>query len=229
MAKILVGTSGFSYTEWKGVFYPEDLPSKNYLSFYAQHFKTTEINNTFYKLPSRKVTEGWYEGVPSDFSFTLKLTQKITHIKRLKSVNDEMGAFLEGAAGLMEKMGPILVQLPPYFKKETSVLEDFLGAYAKKGMLALEFRHETWFSDDVYDLLSKHQCALGVVEDEESKAVKVVTGPFIYMRLRKAEYTSEELDDWARWMKMQDKDVYCYLKHDQKAPVLAETLIKKLY
>ncbi|HSE42047.1 MAG TPA: DUF72 domain-containing protein, partial [Acidobacteriota bacterium] len=176
MAKILVGTSGFSYTEWKGIFYPEDLPSKNYLSFYAQHFKTTEINNTFYKLPSRKNTEAWYASVPDDFSFTLKLTQKITHIKRLKSVDSEMNAFFEGADGLMEKMGPILVQLPPNFRKNTEVLNDFLDSYSKRGKLALEFRHDSWFSDDVYELLKKHQSAFGVVEGEGPQVVKEVTG-----------------------------------------------------
>jgi uncharacterized protein YecE (DUF72 family) len=228
MAKILVGTSGFSYTEWKGIFYPEDLSSKNYLSYYAQHFKTTEINNTFYKLPSRKLTESWYSMVPEDFAFTLKLTQKITHIKRLKNVDDEMNAFLEGADGLMEKMGPILVQLPPNFKKDTGVLENFLESYAKRGKLACEFRHESWYSNEVYDLLKKYGCAFGVVEAEDSEAVKEVTAPFIYMRLRKGDYTSEELGLWSQWILAQNCNVYCYLKHDEKAPVLAQELIKKL-
>lgn len=229
MPKILIGTSGFSYPEWKGTFYPDDLPTKNYLSFYAEHFKTTEINNTFYRLPSRKTTEGWYENVPPDFSFTLKLTQKITHIRRLKGVDSEMSAFLEGAAGLMEKMGPILVQLPPNFKKDTAVLEEFLSNYAKNRMLAFEFRHPSWFSDDTYELLKMNNCSLGVVQAEESEAVKVVTGPFIYMRLRKGDYTNDELGSWANWIKSQDKDVYCYLKHDEKAPVLAKQLMQNLF
>jgi uncharacterized protein YecE (DUF72 family) len=228
MQKILVGTSGFSYTEWKGIFYPEDLSSKNYLSYYAQHFKTTEINNTFYKLPSRKLTEGWYAMVPENFEFTLKLTQKITHIKRLKNVEGEMIAFLEGADGLMEKMGPILVQLPPNFKKDTGVLENFLESYAKRGKLACEFRHLSWYSDDVYDLLKKYRCAFGVVEAEDSEAVKEVTAPFIYMRLRKGDYTPDELEVWSKWIMAQNSDVYCYLKHDEKAPVLAKELIKNL-
>ncbi len=228
MAKILIGTSGFSYPEWKGTFYPDDLPTKNYLSYYAEHFKTTEINNTFYRLPSRKTTEGWYESVPQDFSFTLKLTQKITHIRRLKGADSEMSVFLEGAAGLMEKMGPILVQLPPNFKKDTVVLEEFLRNYAKKGMLAIEFRHPSWFSDDTYQLLRTYDCSLGVVEAEETESVKVVTGPFIYMRLRKGDYTNEELGVWADWIKSQNKDVYCYLKHDEKAPVLAKQLMLNL-
>jgi len=228
MPNILIGTSGFSYPEWKKVFYPEDLPSKNYLNYYAEHFKTTEINNTFYRLPSRKTTEGWYANVPQDFSFTLKLTQKITHIRRLKGAHEEMNAFLEGAAGLMEKMGPILVQLPPNFRKDAAVLEEFLRDYAKKGKLAFEFRHESWFSDDTYELLKEHHCSLGVVEAEESAAVKEVTGPFIYMRLRKGDYTAEELASWANWIRSQKKDVYCYLKHDEKAPVLAKQLMEQL-
>jgi uncharacterized protein YecE (DUF72 family) len=228
MSKILIGTSGFSYPEWKGTFYPEDLPTKNYLSFYAQHFKTTEINNTFYRLPSRKTTEGWYETVPQDFSFTLKLTQKITHIRRLKAVDSEMTAFFEGAAGLMEKAGPILVQLPPNFKKDTSVLEDFLRNYATKGMLAFEFRHASWFADDTYELLKTHNSSLGVVEGEGVETVKIATGRFIYMRLRKGDYTNEELGSWAEWIKSQNSDVYCYLKHDEKAPVLAKQLMEFL-
>lgn len=228
MARILIGTSGFSYPEWKGTFYPDDLPTKNYLTYYAGHFKTTEINNTFYRLPSRKTTEGWYENVPPDFSFTLKLTQKITHIRRLKGADSEMSAFLEGAAGLMEKMGPILVQLPPNFKKDTVVLEEFLRNYAKKGLLAFEFRHQSWFADDTYELLKTHNCSLGVVEGEGFETVKVATGSFIYMRLRKGDYTNEELGSWATWIKSQDRDVYCYLKHDEKAPVLAKQLMENL-
>ena len=228
MARILIGTSGFSYPEWKGTFYPEELPTKNYLSFYAQHFKTTEINNTFYRLPSRKTTEGWYETVPQDFSFTLKLTQKITHIRRLKAADSEMNAFLEGAAGLMEKAGPILVQLPPNFKKDISVLQEFLGNYAKKGILAFEFRNASWFSDDTYELLKTHNCSFGVVEGEGFETVKIATGPFIYMRLRKGDYTNEELGSWADWIRSQDKDVYCYLKHDEKAPILAKQLMEFL-
>jgi uncharacterized protein YecE (DUF72 family) len=228
MPKILIGTSGFSYPEWKGTFYPEDLPTKNYLSFYSQHFKTTEINNTFYRLPSRKTTEAWYETVPPDFSFTLKLTQKITHIRRLKGADSEMSAFLEGAAGLMEKAGPILVQLPPNFKKDTAVLQQFLENYAKKGMLAFEFRNASWFSDDTYELLKTHNCSFGVVEGEGFETVKIATGPFIYMRLRKGDYTNEELGSWADWIKSQEKDVYCYLKHDEKAPVLAKQLMEFL-
>jgi uncharacterized protein YecE (DUF72 family) len=229
--QILVGTSGFAYKEWKGVFYPPELPAKKYLSYYAEHFRTTEINNTFYRMPTAKLCEGWYAEVPEDFSFTLKVSQRITHFKRLKNVDDEMNFFLDSAASLKEKLGPILVQLPPNFKKDTEVLEDFLAKFATKGKLAFEFRHESWFSDDVYDLLRKHKTTLGVVEKEEGEGPETsreVTGSFAYMRLRKGDYSKDEMLDWARWIKLQTVPVYCYLKHDERAPVLANDLLAAL-
>jgi len=229
--RILVGTSGFAYKEWKGSFYPEDLPAKKYLSFYAQHFSTTEINNTFYRMPTAKLCEGWYAEVPDDFSFTLKLSQRITHFKRLRNVDDEMGFFLDSAAGLKEKLGPILVQLPPNFKKDTEVLEGFLGKFASKGKLAFEFRHESWFADEVYDLLREHKTTLGVVEKEPGEGPdtpREVTGSFVYMRLRKGDYSADEMADWARWIGGQPVPVYCYLKHDERAPALAKELVEAL-
>lgn len=228
---ILVGTSGFAYKEWKGIFYPADLPAKKYLSYYAQHFRTTEINNTFYRMPSAKLCEGWYAEVPEDFSFTLKVSQRITHFKRLRNVEDDMDFFLESAAGLNEKLGPILVQLPPNFKKDVDVLEPFLARFASKGKLAFEFRHESWFADDVYDLLRKHKTTLGVVEKEEGEGANTpreVTGSFVYMRLRKGDYSKDEMLDWARWIRAQNVPAYCYLKHDERAPVLAGELLAAL-
>jgi uncharacterized protein YecE (DUF72 family) len=229
--QILVGTSGFAYKEWKGTFYPEDLPTKKFLSYYADHFHTTEINNTFYRMPTAKLCEGWYAEVPDDFSFTLKLSQRITHFKRLKNVDDEMTFFLDSAAALKEKLGPILVQLPPNFKKATDVLEAFLMSFATKGKLAFEFRHESWFADDVYDLLRKYQTTLGVVEKEDDEGPdtpREVTGSFVYMRLRKGDYTRDEMLDWAQWIRSQRVPVYCYLKHDDRAPVLANALLAAL-
>ncbi|HWC76619.1 MAG TPA: DUF72 domain-containing protein [Blastocatellia bacterium] len=226
---VLVGTSGFSYTEWKGIFYPEDLSSKKYLWYYSQRFHTTEINNTFYRLPTLKLTEGWYGEVPDDFSFTLKLSQKITHIRRLKNCDEEMNVFLNAAAALKHKLGPILVQLPPNLKKNTEVLSDFLSKYAAKGKLAFEFRNDSWFDEEVYDLLREHNTTLGVVEKEDgTEPVREVTGSFVYMRLRKGDYEGAELMEWARWIRSQTADVYCYLKHDEKAPVLATALVEAL-
>lgn len=228
MKKVLIGASGFSYKEWKGIFYPEDIPAKKYLSFYATHFNTTEINNTFYRIPTTALTSGWYNEVPSDFSFTLKLSQRITHIKRLKDVDEEMERFLEAADALKEKMGTILVQLPPHFKKDLERLEDFLRAYSGRARLAFEFRHSSWYDDSVYEALQNRGCALAVVEAEEQEPVRKVTGSFVYMRLRKGDYTKPELKEWATWINSQNVDVYCYLKHDEKAPLLARQLIELL-
>jgi uncharacterized protein YecE (DUF72 family) len=228
---IHVGTSGFSYTEWRVSFYPQDLSPKKFLSFYAQHFDTTEINNTFYRLPTAKLTQGWYAEVPDGFLFTLKVSQKITHIRRLKDADQEMEVFLTAAASLKEKLGPILVQLPPNFKKDTERLADFLARFASRGRLAFEFRNESWFSDDVYELLRKYNSALGVIEKEEGEgadAPREVTGPFVYIRLRKGEYTSTELSDWARWIRARKEEVFCYVKHDVKAPILGRNLLDAL-
>src|SRR5262245_8996158 len=230
-ARILVGTSGFAYKEWKGIFYPTQLPAKKYLSYYADHFRTTEINNTFYRMPSVQLCEGWYAEVPEDFSFTLKLSKRITHFKRLKGVDSEMGFFLESAAGLKEKLGPILVQLPPNFKKDLGVLEEFLEKFAGQGRLAFEFRHQSWFDDELFALLRKHNAAFGVVEKDEGEAgvtPREVTGQFVYMRLRKGDYSADEMADWARWIRAQTVPVYCYLKHDDLAPVLAKNLLESL-
>lgn len=229
--QVLIGTSGFSYAEWKGNFYPNDLPSKKFLSYYARHFSTTEVNNTFYRLPTLKLTEGWYNEVPDGFCFTLKLSQKITHIRRLKNVEQEMDVFVNAAAGLKEKLGPILVQLPPTFRKDVSTLGSFLERFSTRGRFAFEFRHESWFSEEVYELLRRYNVAFGVVEKEEGEAGETpreVTGPFIYMRLRKVEYSPAELNDWASWIRAQPVDVFCYFKHDLLAPVLARQLIDAL-
>jgi uncharacterized protein YecE (DUF72 family) len=225
-ARIFIGTSGFSYKEWKGLFYPEDLPSKKYLSFYAQHFKTTEINNTFYRIPTYQLTESWYSEVPADFLFTLKLSQAVTHRKKLKNAEEEMERFLDASTGLKEKLGTILVQLPPFFKKETTVLETFLEQYSNKAKLAFEFRHQTWYENEVYDLLRKYNSTLAVVEGEDQPAVREVTGPFIYIRLRKGDYDPKDLKEWSEWMRKQEVDIYCYLKHDEKAPLLAQQLLE---
>ncbi len=222
---VLVGTSGFSYPEWKGTFYPEDLPAKKFLSYYSGHFRTTEINNTFYRIPVPKTTEAWYGEVGADFCFTLKLSQKITHFKKLKDVSEEMERFLEAAEALKEKMGTVLVQLPRYFKKDADVLHDFLRHYSGRAKLAFEFRHESWYNDEVYGLLKQFQSALAVVEAEEQDAVREITAGFVYMRLRKGDYKAQELKAWAKWIDSLDTDVFCYLKHDQKAPLLAHQLL----
>jgi uncharacterized protein YecE (DUF72 family) len=142
-----------------------------------------------------------------------------------------MNFFLESASALKEKLGPILVQLPPNFKKDLEVLDGFLANFATRGKLAFEFRHESWFSDDVYEVLRSHTTTLGVVEKEEDEgpdAPREVTGSFVYMRLRKGDYSKDEMLDWARWIRSQSVPVYCYLKHDDRAPILANELLAAL-
>jgi uncharacterized protein YecE (DUF72 family) len=229
--RILVGTSGFSYMEWRGEFYPPDLSPRKFLSYYAQHFATTEINNTFYRFPTPAVVGAWHAEVPAHFQFTLKVSQIITHRKKLKAVDSEMRRFLDGAAALKEKLATLLVQLPPFFRKDLATLEEFLDTFSSQARLSFEFRHPSWFCDDLYQLLRKHQCALAIVEKEEGEAGEApreVTAPFIYMRLRKGEYSDAELMDWAKWIRQQTVDVFCYLKHDDEAPSLARRLLKAL-
>ena len=139
-----------------------------------------------------------------------------------------MERFLDGATGLKEKLGTILVQLPPYFKKDAEVLQEFLEKFSSRAKLAFEFRHDSWYAKDTYELLKKFDCAFAVVEAEDQAAVREVTGNFIYMRLRKGDYTKDELKEWAEWISNQKVPIYCYLKHDDKAPVLAQQLIDLL-
>lgn len=150
-------------------------------------------------------------------------------MKKLQNVNEEMDFFLDVASQLNEKLGTILVQLPPYFRKNTAALEEFVAAYAKKARLAFEFRHASWMDVEVYTILRNHNCAWGVVEAEEQEAIREITADFVYMRLRKGDYTKEELQVWADWIKAQSVEVYCYLKHDEKAPVLAKQLRETIF
>jgi uncharacterized protein YecE (DUF72 family) len=221
---VFIGTSGYSYSEWKGTFYPADLSSKNYLRFYSEHFPTTEINNTFYRFPSQAAAAGWSEQAPDSFRFSVKLTQKITHQKKLASVADEMEWFAKGIAPLSGKLAAILVQLPPYFRKDLPLLDEFLAAYGSLFPLALEFRHASWHTDEVTQFLADRKTALVIAETEETPAQRMATGGFVYIRLRKSGYEEGELEDWATWIRRQDRPVYVYLKHDQQAPLLATRL-----
>ena len=221
---IYLGTSGFSYAEWKGSFYPEKLPQKQFLSFYAEHFNTTEINSTFYRFPSRSVVKGWSGQVAEGFRFTLKLSQRITHRKKLSEVDEEMGWFLNGAEPLGTHKGCILVQLPPWFKQDLPLLADFLTRHAKRALFAFEFRHDTWRAPETYQLLNRHEAAWAVVETDDKPAIREITAPFTYVRLRKSSYSSSEIADWAGWIGGQSRDCYVYLKHDGDAPVWARQL-----
>ena len=226
-----IGTSGFSYPEWRGAFYPEKLPPKQFLGFYAQHFPTTEINNTFYRFPRAATTEPWARETPDGFRFTVKLPQRITHSKRLQDVDTEMSWFASGVLPLGDKLGPVLVQLPPNFKKDTERLDAFLAKHAARFRLVLEFRHQSWFEADVERILRDRGAAFALAENDAGEALQIprwVTGPFVYMRLRKDGYSPAELAEWSVWMRAQPVPVYCYVKHDERAPELAAALVQAL-
>ena len=218
---IRVGTSGFSYDEWKGSFYPDDLASSKYLSFYAETFQTTEINNTFYRIPSTKLTTRWADQVKADFRFTLKLSQRITHKKRLKEVDEEMSWFINGIAPLEGRLGCILVQLPPWQRQDLDTLEPFLNSYASNFKLALEFRHDSWFQQETYELLSEKGAALVTAETADNPGHRELTAGFTYLRLRKGSYSDQELEDWASWVKENGRETFVYFKHELDAPMLA--------
>src|SRR6185436_12781727 len=153
---LYLGTSGYSYKEWKGPFYPEDLPDKQMLRFYGERFRSVEINNTFYRMPNPAMLEGWAANVPAAFKFVLKAPQQITHIKRLKDAGDSVSYLLKVASTLNDRLGPVLFQLPPQFKKDASRLREFLALLPRKGRAAFEFRHPSWLDEEIFSLLGEH-------------------------------------------------------------------------
>lgn len=225
---ILIGTSGFSYDEWKGSFYPEKLKSKEYLAHYAGTFPTTEINNTFYRTPSARTVAGWAEQTPDDFRFALKLMQRVTHKKRLQDVDEEMEWFRRGVEPLEGRLAAVLVQLPPWFRYNPDVLESFLSEYAAKFPLAFEFRHRSWLDENVAVLLERYGATLVLAETDETPAPKLSVGPFRYVRLRKTDYEPAELESWSEWVKRQAVPSVVYFKHSNRAPVLAEAFQKMI-
>lgn len=216
--KLWAGTSGYSYKEWKGIFYPEDLPDKEMLKFYAQQLPAVEINNTFYRMPKADMLKGWAEQVPASFQFILKASRKITHIKRLKECEDEAEYLFKTAATLGKRLGVILFQLPPFLRKDAPRLKNFLKLIPKKLKAAFEFRHETWFDNEIYDCLSEKSCALCFSDTENNKLADLVsTAPWGYLRLRKPDYSEKELIAWTKKIKAQEWDqAFVFFKHEDE-------------
>ncbi|HXY36230.1 MAG TPA: DUF72 domain-containing protein [Planctomycetaceae bacterium] len=214
--QFFVGTSGYSYKEWKGTFYPEKLPAKEMLSFYAQRFSTVEINNTFYRMPAPSVLESWATQVPENFRFVLKTPQAITHFKRLKDVEDPTERFLQVASVLKGRLGPLLVQLPPNFKKDVARLGGFLDLIPAGTAVAFEFRHESWFDDEVFDRLRSKSCVLCVADSEDLPAPELInTAPWGMLRLRREEYSKQRLVEWIDKARSQKWDTaYVFFKHE---------------
>jgi uncharacterized protein YecE (DUF72 family) len=228
--RVLAGTSGFSYKEWKGSFYPEDLPAEEMLRFYAARLPAVEINNTFYRMPKAELLAGWAEQVPDGFRFVLKASQRITHHKRLKEVAEEVGYFFRVAATLGDRLGPVLFQLPPNLKKDLPRLSDFLDLLPAATRAAVEFRHASWFEDDVYEALRARGAALCIAEDEELSTPPVATAAWGYLRLRRADYGDAEVLAWADRVRAQPWDeAYVFFKHEDAGtgPRLAAELLAR--
>lgn len=228
--RVLIGTSGYSYKEWKGPFYPEDLPAARFLGFYAAAFETVEINNTFYRMPTPKLIDGWASEVPEHFTFALKAPQRITHSAKLKGAEDAVATFVRTASALGPRLGPLLFQLPPFLRKDVPRLAEFLEQSPKGARLAFEFRHESWFDDDVWGVLRAHGVALCIAEGEKLESPLVATADWGYVRLRRDEYSDEVLAEWSRKIRAQPwKEAFVYLKHDDgDAPGVANRLIEML-
>ena len=228
--KLHVGTSGYSYKEWKGNFYPEDLPAKEMLAYYSRRLPAVEINNTFYRLPQASMIENWKDQVPANFRFSIKATQRITHIKRLKNCAEETKYLLETAALLGDRLGVVLFQLPPNSKKDAERLRDFLAMLPGDDRAAFEFRHESWFDDEVLALLRAKNCAL-VVSDTDDKPLSEInsTADWGYLRLRRTSYEEKDLVEWMRLVQDQKwKDAFVFFKHEDEGvgPKLAAQFLK---
>ncbi|HWL94762.1 MAG TPA: DUF72 domain-containing protein [Phycisphaerae bacterium] len=228
--KLHVGTSGYSYKEWKGSFYPKDLPTKQMLHYYAERFPTVEINNTFYRMPTPSVLEAWAADVPADFKFVLKAPQRITHFQRLKDVSESVSHFLNVAGTLHEHLGPLLFQLPPNMKKDAARLCELLATLPAQRRAAIEFRHSSWFDNEVFDLLRSHQTALCIAEAEDDLEVPFVsTANWGYVRLRRPDYADKDLKAWAKGIQQQDwNDVFVFFKHEDagKGPAFAKRFLE---
>jgi len=219
-----LGTSGWSYPGWKERFYPPDLSPSDWLPFYARHFATVEINMTFYRFPKPETLRGWLERTPSHFSFTLKANRQITHLKKLRNVKNEVRYFTILAASLRERLGCLLFQLPPSITRELGLLEDFLSTLSPEFRNVIEFRHESWYDEEVWERLRARQVAFCIVSSGQVPGSPVVTSPVAYFRFHgltgghRYNYTDEELGLWAETIQAaKAEDCYIYFNNDYLA------------
>jgi uncharacterized protein YecE (DUF72 family) len=230
---IWVGTSGYNYPEWKGSFYPAALPASKMLPYYAERFPTVEINYTFYRAPTEKILEGWSAATPERFRLTLKAPKRITHDARLRECGDRVRQFLETAATLGPKLGALLFQLPPNLKKDLALFDTFLDAFPPRVRAAFEFRHVSWFDEEVYARLRARGLALCVADSERLSTPVIVTADHAYFRLRDEGYSPADIARWAETIREQTKpcrDVFVYFKHEEsgRGPELGRLLLEHL-
>lgn len=219
MARLFAGTSGFAYPQWKPLFYPEKLPASRFLEHYAQRLNAVEINYTFRHLPAAKTLENWAAATPPEFVFALKAHMRITHIARLKNADEALEVFLRAIDPMRSarRLGPVLFQLPPQMKADAALLEPFLQKLPEDLRYAFEFRHASWLCDEVYRQLEKRNISLCVAESEKFEVPEVVTADFVYYRLRKPEYTDDDIagiSERARGLLARGKDLFLMFKHE---------------
>jgi uncharacterized protein YecE (DUF72 family) len=215
---LFVGTSGYSYKEWKGIFYPEKLPAKEMLSYYASRLPAVEINNTFYRLPQQSMLEGWKEQVPENFRFAIKASQRITHFKRLNNVAEETRYLLDTVSCLGERLGVVLFQLPPNMKKDLPRLEAFLASLPAGTRAAFEFRHPTWLEDDVLGVLRQAGQALCISDTDDMPVTHIDrTAEWGYLRLRRILYDEVALREWLQRVRDQKwSEAFVFFKHEDE-------------
>jgi uncharacterized protein YecE (DUF72 family) len=230
---IWVGTSGYNYPEWKGRFYPEKLSAAKMLPYYAERFDTVEINYTFYRMPNEKILAGWSAQTPAGFRLTLKAPKRITHDARLRDCQEALNRFVDVAGTLGPKLGAILFQLPPYFKKDLEVLDGFLDLLPKDLCATFEFRHASWQDPEVYARLKSRNLALCIADSEKASTPLELTADYAYFRLRDEGYTPADIAGWAKAIREKTagcREVFVYFKHEEKGigPEFAQLLLKDL-
>ena len=217
--KFFIGTSGYSYKEWQGKFYPAKIPSKEMLGFYAQRLTAVEINNTFYHMPTEPVLTSWAAQVPDSFVFALKAPRIITHLKKLKNVDDEAGYLFKTVSILAQKLGPLLFQFPPSFRANRPLLEDFLALIPEGIACAFEFRHPSWLAAEILEILRARNLSLCLADTDENPVQEIIsTAAWGYLRLRRADYTEADLSHWLASIKAQPwEKAFVFFKHEEEA------------
>ncbi len=219
----IIGTSGWHYEDWRDIFYPPKLAKADWLEFYARHFHTVELNVTFYRLPSENAVANWYKSSPPGFTFAVKVSRFITHIKRLKDIEEPLDNFLKRIKILGEKLGPLLYQLPPNMHRNDEVLESFLAQLPRGLRHVFEFRHESWLDDEVFQILRRYNVGLCVFDMPKRTCPVAATADFAYVRfhgsdaLYSSNYSDEELADWAKKLaKLAERleTIYIYFNND---------------
>ncbi len=235
---IRIGTSGWYYDHWKQRFYPADLPKSKWFEYYSQHFDTVEINNTFYHLPKEQTLLRWHDVAPKDYLYAVKANRYITHIKKLKDVAEPLELFFERVNLLKTRLGPILYQLPPSLHKNLGLLESFTKLLPRRITAVFEFRHESWYSDDTYNLLNKFGAGFCIHDLSGKESPRIVTGGVVYLRFHgttgrySGSYPKSQLQNWANWLKDQAKNVsaiYVYFNNDEHAHAIQNAKQLKEY